>query len=65
MEKVRIEIIAAINNRIFVVYYSARTCYQFSIIDEYGCTFDSESDIFYTAKKAEIEAKKALSRLSE
>ena len=41
-----IKVVAAINNRICAVYYSTDKCYQFSIVDEYGCYFDC-SKIYY------------------
>lgn len=64
MNRIRIEVVAAINNRIFVVYHSDGKCYQFSILDEYGGAYDFP-DIFYSAEAAEIEAKKAANTLSD
>lgn len=34
MSKIRIELVIAMDNRIFMVYHSTRKCYQFSILDE-------------------------------
>lgn len=63
MNRIRIEVVATINNRVFMVYHSDSKCYQFSIIDEHGCVYNFP-DIFYLAQAAEIEARKTVNILS-
>ena len=64
MNQIRIEVVIAIKNRIFTIYHSTGHCYQFSIIDEFECTYDYP-EVFYTAEAAETEARKAVNTLSD
>ena len=62
MRQLPLAVLIAVNNRIFMVYYSPSKCYQFSILDEYGCSFDL-TEVFYTSQAAETEAIKAINTL--
>ena len=63
MNKIIIKNVIAIADCILVVYYSPRRCYQFSIIDEFGCAYDFP-EIFYSLDLAEKEGKDAIKLLS-
>ena len=62
MNEINIKVASVIDNRIFVVYYSAKWCYQFSILDEYGCCFDCP-EVYYTVEAAENKARRAITTL--
>ena len=63
MDKLRIESVTAIADCILIIYYSPRRCYQFSIIDEFGCAYDFP-EIYYSLDSAEKEGKDAIKLLS-
>ncbi len=57
--KFRVETWIAIDRYVLLVYYTTARCYQFSIIDEQGKTFDFEL-IYYSAAAAEREGRAAI-----
>lgn len=64
MSKIKVESIVAIDGFVLTVYYSPGKCYQFSIVDEYDCTYDFPN-VFYSVKAVEIEARKITNTLSD
>ena len=63
MARIKVETVVFIGDRLLIVYYSCRNCYQFSIVDEFECIYDF-LDIFYSAEGAEAKGREKLRTLS-